>query len=121
MFPVSVEARAKMKITRGQAELLPVSSSVLVLLDWRATRMFASPTASRSTGMAETQAMAKATVAKNFMVDWVLGLVVQLVDCWAVGQLGCWTVGLLDCWTGDVWRRLLRLTAWGSNRSYLYS
>ena len=92
MFPVSVEARAKIKITRGQAELLPVSSSLLVLLSWRATRRLASatsPTASRSTGMAETQAIAKAMVAKNFMVNGGLRY-----NWWTVELLSCWTIGL---------------------------
>jgi hypothetical protein len=39
MFPVSPEARAKMKMTRGHAELLPDSSSLRTLSsNWRASR-----------------------------------------------------------------------------------
>ena len=37
MLPASVEARAKMKITLGQLEELPDSSSLRVLEDWRAS------------------------------------------------------------------------------------
>lgn len=57
MLPTSVEARAKMKITLGQAEELPDSSSVRVVV-WRAWS---------SAGAAATRPAA-ARMLRNFML-----------------------------------------------------
>ncbi len=58
MLPGSVEARAKMKMTRGQLEELPVSSSLRVDESWRAS---SSAEVSTSTGV-----VGRAGEAKEF-------------------------------------------------------
>lgn len=57
MFPGSVEARAKMKMTLGQSELEPRSRSFLVLESWRAT------------GFAAARPAAKARMLVSFIVS----------------------------------------------------
>lgn len=58
ILPGSVEARAKMKITLGQSELEPRSSSFRVLESWRG-----------ATGLAAARPAAKARMAETFIVD----------------------------------------------------
>ncbi len=70
MLPISVEARAKMKITLGQLEELPDSSSLRVLESWRV-----SISATFSMGAAAGRAATKPAAARswrNFMlaVGW---------------------------------------------------
>ena len=60
MLPISVEARAKMKMTLGQLEELPRSRSFRVLESCRG-----------STGLAATSPAAKVRMVASFIVDEV--------------------------------------------------
>jgi hypothetical protein len=66
MFPISPEARPKMKMVRGQAALEPVSSSLDVLLSWRASR---APGAGAPMAMGDAAARAvRREMRTSFMV-----------------------------------------------------
>jgi hypothetical protein len=68
MLPVSVLARAKMKMALGHLELLPCSSSFLVLEpNWRTSSVSASG-AARAMGEAAAR-LENRVRARNFMVD----------------------------------------------------
>ena len=71
-MPDSVEPRAKMRITRGQLEELPVSRSLRVEESWRASMATES-----STGVVGRPAarLAAARMLRNFMFAVGLGLV----------------------------------------------
>lgn len=77
MLPSSVEARAKMKITLGHAELLPVSSSLRVKPAWRTSRSatLASTATSigPSIGAAATRAAQREIMARNFILAILAG------------------------------------------------
>ncbi len=73
MLPISVEARAKMKITLGQLEELPDSSSLRVLESWRAS--ISAISATFSIGAAAGRAATRPAAVRswrNFMlaVGW---------------------------------------------------
>jgi hypothetical protein len=67
MLPGSVEARAKMKMTRGQLEELPRSRSVRVEESWRASISAAFSTSTGVVGRAATRPAA-ARSWRNFML-----------------------------------------------------
>jgi hypothetical protein len=72
MLPGSLEARAKMKMTRGQLEELPFSRSLLVDESWRAaSRASLSSSTGAAAGSAATTPAA-ARIWRNFMllVGW---------------------------------------------------
>ena len=71
MLPLSVEPRAKMRITRGQLDELPVSRSLRVEESWRA-----STAAESSTGTVGRPAarLATARMLRNFIFAMGLGL-----------------------------------------------
>ena len=73
MLPTSVEARAKMKITLGQLEELPDSSSVRVVEVWRAS--ISATFSMGAAGRAATRPAA-ARIWRNFMlaVGWLFGV-----------------------------------------------
>lgn len=77
MLPNSVEARAKMKITLGHAELLPVSSSLRVKPAWRTSRSatLVSTTTSigSSIGAAATRAAQREIMVRNFILAILTG------------------------------------------------
>lgn len=78
MFPGSVDALAKMKIAFGQEALLPLSSSVRVL-DWRASRVWASASASGSgAGAAMGEAIARPAMRVRIAKDFMLEMVTEL-------------------------------------------
>lgn len=72
MLPSSVDARAKMKITLGHAELLPDWSSSRVKPLWRTSRLptpASTATSTRgSTGAAATRAAQREMMARSFIL-----------------------------------------------------
>lgn len=71
-MPLSVEPRAKMRITRGQLEELPVSRSLRVEESWRAS--IAAESSTRMVGRPAAR-LAAARMLRNFMFTMGLGLV----------------------------------------------
>ena len=71
-MPDSVEPRAKMRITRGQLEELPVSRSLRVEENWRASMATESSTGTVGRPAAR---LAAARMLRNFMFAVGLGLV----------------------------------------------
>lgn len=76
MLPGSVEARAKMKMTRGQLAALPFSSSLRIDESWRASSWAASWAGAAGRAAARPAA---ARSLRNFIVAEVRGGVKFLV------------------------------------------
>lgn len=77
MLPSSVDARAKMKITLGHAELLPSWSSSRVKPPWRTSRLptpaSTATSMGASTGAAATRAAQREMMARNFILEILAG------------------------------------------------
>ena len=84
ILPISVEARAKMKMTRGQLDEDPLSRSLEVLDSWRVS----SSTASTGVGAAEARPAAKVRMLRSFMMKIGCGVCVLLEEGWRAVQKG---------------------------------
>lgn len=98
IFPSSVEARAKMKITLGHAELLPDWSSSRVRPLWRtsisATRASTAISTGPSIGAAATRAAQREMTARNFIFEGFLSFEGLNFDRKCLAGFWAWSEGM---------------------------
>jgi len=79
MLPASVLPLAKMKMVLGQAALLPLSSSLRVALDWRASSIMGwGASAGAEAGTAIGEERTREAKRERMVMDFILTIVVTM-------------------------------------------